>query len=107
VKRWDCNNLSATIRLVKIEISPCTKAAAEDGSATVFLEITTEGQPVILLSFMVRDFRSLDQAAEEARKQVLAFAQELAVAAGNPLIPGTEEPMAASFLGNAFGASAT
>jgi len=73
--------LSAIIRLIKIEIAPGTKGAAEDGSATVFLEITTEGQAEILLSFTVREFRSLDQAAEEARKQLLAFAQDLAVAA--------------------------
>jgi hypothetical protein len=95
---------------VKIEIASGAQAAADrpsDNSATVFLEITTTDQPEILLTFLIRPFRSLDEAAEEARKQVLAFAQELAVAAGNPLISLTEEIMTAGFLGNALSVSAT
>jgi hypothetical protein len=56
-----------------------------DDGASVHLEISGDNA-TITLTYLIRPFRSLDEAVEEARKRLLAFAQELVSQANNPLV---------------------
>jgi hypothetical protein len=65
-------------------IPPGAGRPNEDG-ANVHLEITGD-HVTVTLSYLIRPFQSLDEAVEEARKRLLAFAQELVSQANNPLV---------------------
>jgi len=55
------------------------------------LEISGSGTAAAIpMSYLIRPFRSVDEAVEEARRQLQAFAQGRAAEANNPLvrIPG-------------------
>jgi hypothetical protein len=84
--------MAIRIRLVKVEIIPGTPppGGPNDDGATVHLEVVGD-YATIPISYLIRPFRSLDEAVEEARKRLLAFAQDLASEANNPLIriPGS------------------
>jgi hypothetical protein len=85
--------MAVTIRLVNVEIHrgvPPGAGSPNDDGASVHLEIAGDNATVTL-SYLIRPFRSLDEAVEEARKRLLAFAQDLASQANNPLIrtPGS------------------
>jgi hypothetical protein len=83
--------MAVRIRLLKIEITPGVPPPGQpvaDG-AIVHLEIFGGGgshAAAIPMSYLIRPFRSLDEAVEEARRQLHAFAQELAAEANNPLV---------------------
>jgi hypothetical protein len=72
-------------------VPPGTGSPNDDG-ASVHLEITGPGSATIPISYLIRPFRSLDEAVEEARKRLLAFAQELVSQAENPLLRTPENP---------------
>jgi hypothetical protein len=85
--------MAVRVRLVNVEIShgvPPGRGSPNDDGASVHLEISGD-HATVTLSYLIRPFRSLDEAVEEARKRLLAFAQELVSQANNPLVqtPGT------------------
>ena len=91
--------MAVTIRLINVEIErgpPPGMGRPNDDGANVHLEITGD-HATVTLSYLIRPFRSLDEAVEEARKRLLAFAQDLVSQANNPLVrtPGSPRSSAA------------
>jgi hypothetical protein len=81
--------MSVKIRLVKVEINPGARPA--DDGALVHLAISCDNG-AIPLSYLIRPFRSLDEATEEARKRLLAFAHELVSQAAGPILQNPGNP---------------